>query len=70
MNRISEEWKAAFQSMIPKAPFTLDQLEVQTNKPRNILRAQVWAMKDAGYLVSTDDGRYDFTPAGIDRLLQ
>lgn len=55
--------------MIPKAPFTLDQLEAVANEPRNILRAQVWAMKRAGYLVSTENGRYDFTPEGIDRLL-
>lgn len=68
-NRISEKWRDAMRQMLPKAPFSLDQLEAATGAKRNILRAQVWAMKRAGYLRSTDGGRYDFTSEGIDRIL-
>lgn len=69
-NQMSEKWREAMLQMVPKAPFSLDQLEAATGVKRNILRAQVWAMKRAGYLKAADSGRYDFTPEGIDRILR
>lgn len=66
---LSDRWKGVLRTMMPKAPFSLDQLAAASSADRAVLRAQVWNWKEVGYLTETADGRYDFTAEGIERLM-